>query len=125
MARFAVITTRRRLTRSRNWWPTRPIFCASSRQKRRFVRQATSSRSAIVLKPADNLVIVDHTGRTKSLIVMQIGHARHGDALAHDRAIDVPVCSAPVHRHVVARGIDRSSDLAVATDTYMVRRIRG
>src|SRR6266480_1425779 len=124
MARSAVTTTLRKRTRSRNWWPTRPIFCGSSRAKGRFVSQATSSRSAVVLKPADNLVIVDHAGRTQSLIVMEVGDAGHGDGLAHDRSIDMPVCSAPIHRHVVSRGIDRGSNLTITADADMLRRIR-
>src|SRR5438045_2720702 len=115
MARFAVITMRPSPTQSPNWWRIRPISCASNRPKRQFVKQNGQSQLSIVLKPADNLVIVDHAGGAESLIVMQIGHARHGDGLAHDRAIDMSVRSDPVDGDIVSRSIDRCGNLAVAT----------
>src|SRR5438552_3614949 len=121
MARFAVITTQLNPTPSRNWWPIPPIFCVSSQAKRRLVRRESDRPLSVVFKPADDLVIVDYAGRAKALVVMQVRHASHGDSFADDRAINMSVRAAAVHRHVVSGRIDRSSNLTIATNAYVLR----
>src|SRR5207245_9226568 len=74
--------------------------------------------------PAVDVVMLDDGGRGKALVVMQVRHSSHGDSFADDRAINMSVRAAAVHRHVVSGRIDRSSNLTIATNAYVRPRIR-
>lgn len=69
--------------------------------------------STIVFEPADDLVIIDHAGFTKTFVVVQVCDAGHGDRFPDDRAINVAIGSAAIHCDVMPGSVNRCRDLTV------------
>src|SRR5690349_11057021 len=75
-------------------------------------------RLAVVLEPADDLVVRDEPAISKRLIIVDALHAGHQDCVSDKRAEDAVGRAAALHLDVVVRCIDGAAEAAVACDLH-------
>src|SRR5262249_11367347 len=90
---------------------------AGAKSLLRLTIQQARGASAIVLKPAHNLVAVDHTDSAETFVVVQVGYAVHRYCAANDRSENVAIGSATINCNGGVRRVARGDNLAVPAET--------